>query len=278
MYAEGESEQRFEFGSNWRRFLSVLNDERIAEAERSLEEKLGEGALAGADLPRRGSGSGLFSLAAMRSGADRVHSFDYDPHERGVHRRAAQRRYFPGDARWTVEGGDVLDDGFLERLGEFDVVYSWGVLHHTGDMWRALAQRRPLVAPGGLLFVAIYNDQGRRSRVWQRIKRRYNLLPRALRLPFLLAVALPRELVQLLRSLLRLDPHGLCAGLDRVPARVSWHEPMAQHRRLDRRIPIRVREADEILAFYDRRGYELTALETIEGGSGCNEFVFRKSG
>jgi 2-polyprenyl-6-hydroxyphenyl methylase/3-demethylubiquinone-9 3-methyltransferase len=272
MYAE--SDQRFGFGRNWRRFLSVLNEDRIAEAERSLEAKLGPGAVAGATFLDAGSGSGLFSLAAMRLGAARVHSFDYDP-ESVACTAELRRRFFLDDPRWTVERGDVLDQGFLDGLDEHDIVYSWGVLHHTGDMWRALANVDALVSPGGLLFIAIYNDQGRRSRVWRRIKRIYNALPRPLRLPYLLAIAVPRELLQLVRSLLRLDPMSYVR---------AWSEYDRSSRGMSRwrdivdwvgGYPYEVAGVDEITAFFGARGYEVAALETIGGGSGCNQFVFR---
>src|ERR1044072_5239228 len=83
-----------------------------------------------------GSGSGLFSLAARRLGAQ-VHSFDYDPQSVAC-TGELRRRYFPDDLHWVVQQGSVLDQGYLASLGSFDVVYAWGVLHHTGAMWRAL--------------------------------------------------------------------------------------------------------------------------------------------
>ena len=128
--------ERFEFGKNWSRFLSLLNDERIAAAQNSLKHMLGVEDLRGKSFLDIGSGSGLFSLVARRLGA-RVHSFDYDPHSVAC-TKELRRRYFPGDAEWTVEGGSALDADYLKSLGEFDVVYSWGVLHHTGQMWQAL--------------------------------------------------------------------------------------------------------------------------------------------
>ena len=85
---------------------------------------------------------------------------------------------------WTVEQGSALDDDYLSRLGSFDVVYSWGVLHHTGDMWSALGNAERLVAPGGRLFISIYNDQGLRSRIWRLVKLVYNALPDPLRGPY----------------------------------------------------------------------------------------------
>src|SRR5438105_11901475 len=173
--------ERFDFGANWARFLEGLNDERIAQAEQSLCDMLGVSDLQGKTFLDIGSGSGLFSLAARRLGA-MVHAFDYDPQSVAC-TREIKRRYAPEDLHWTIEEGSVLDRDYLSRLGQFDAVYSWGVLHHTGAMWEALDNVAFLVAEGGRLCIAIYNDQGRQSRRWRRLKRSYNRLPSFLRLP-----------------------------------------------------------------------------------------------
>src|SRR4051812_49312550 len=132
---------------------------------------LGVTTLAGQRFLDVGSGSGLFSLAARRLGAS-VHSFDYDPQSVACTAQL-KKRFFATDGSWKVERGSALDPVYLKSLGEFDIVYSWGVLHHTGQMWKALDLVGGPVKKGGKLFIALYNDQGWRSRFWWRVKKTY---------------------------------------------------------------------------------------------------------
>ena len=131
---------RFEFGKNWKQFLSTLDDERIAEAERSLKSMLSVETLDGKSFLDVGSGSGLFSLAARRLGA-RVHSFDFDPQSVAC-TMELKKRFFAADSSWIIDEASVLDADYVVALGSFDVVYSWGVLHHTGAMLPAICLNR----------------------------------------------------------------------------------------------------------------------------------------
>jgi 2-polyprenyl-3-methyl-5-hydroxy-6-metoxy-1,4-benzoquinol methylase len=152
MKAEHASEvalgQRFEFGKNWARFLSDLDDKRITAAVDSLRSMLAIDDLTGRTFFDIGCGSGLFSLAARRLGAT-VFSFDFDPDSVAC-AQELKRRYHPQDLQWTISTGSVLDTAYIESLGQYDIVYSWGVLHHTGAMWRALENATRACKPGGV--------------------------------------------------------------------------------------------------------------------------------
>jgi SAM-dependent methyltransferase len=270
---EESSGERFEFGANWVRFLQVLNDHRIARAEGSLRDMLRLGDLHGKSFLDVGSGSGLFSLAARRLGA-RVHSFDFDPQSVAC-TQELKKRYLAEDERWIIEEGSVLDRDYLSRLGQFDLVYSWGVLHHTGAMWDALANVAPLVAAGGQLFVAIYNDQGRPSAMWKRIKKAFCASPRPLRSLILILALVRLWGPTTIRDLLKGSPgatwrnYGEEGGRGMSPWRdvVDWVGGY----------PFEVARPEHIFDFYRARGFHLERLATCGGGLGCNEYVFARA-
>lgn len=266
--------ERFAFGSNWERFLSVLNDERIAEAERSLCDALKLSDLRGKRFLDVGCGSGLCSLAARRLGAT-VYSFDYDPQSVAC-AQTLKRNYFPDDETWAVKEASVLDRDFLSQLGQFDVVYSWGVLHHTGAMWEALRNLVALVAPSGILFIAIYNNQGAWSRWWRKLKQIYNKLPRALKLPYALTIMAPRELMYLLLASLKGNPGTYFENIINY-SKHSRRGMSYWHDRIDwiGGYPFEVATPEEIFTFYYRHNFHLRHLK-ISRGSGCNEYVFSR--
>lgn len=264
--------ERFEFGRNWRAFLRVLDDTRIRRAEESLAAMLRESELTGRRFLDIGCGSGLFSLAARRMGA-RVHSFDFDP-ESVACAVELRRRYFPDDAGWTIEQGSVLDPRFMQALGTADIVYSWGVLHHTGRMWDAIDQACRATAPGGKLFIAIYNDLGSRTRRWMGIKKLYNRLPRVLRPLLTVAAIAPEEAKAAARSLVAGRPLDYVRawtavndrGMSRWRDAVDW---VGGH-------PYEVATPEAVFEFVRQRGFSLTNLKCGGVGLGCNEFVFER--
>jgi 2-polyprenyl-3-methyl-5-hydroxy-6-metoxy-1,4-benzoquinol methylase len=271
---EVDSGERFAFGENWARFLKVLDEQRIQQAVDSLKMMLEVDNLNGKSFLDIGSGSGLFSLAAKRLGA-KVFSFDYDPRSVAC-TMELKRRYFENDNDWEVQTGSVLNKKYLNSLGKFDIVYSWGVLHHTGDMWTALLNVDANVAAHGKLFIALYNDQGGASKRWHTVKRIYNHLPFFLKPPFAFLIYLPLELKSFLIHLVRRNPQAyLFYVLNYHKSRgMSWW-----HDKIDwiGGYPFEVSKPEQIFKFYKKLGYSLEALKTTGGSLGCNEFVFRRN-
>lgn len=169
-----DSNMRFGFGRNWHRFVRRnFTAERLRVAKDAMLSFLGRADLSGVSMLDIGCGSGLHAYAAIQAGAARVHCIDYDPNAVRAAKELRQRAN--AAANWTIEQGDVLDTDFLARLGRFDLVYSWGVLHHTGAMWQAIRNAQALVAPGGLFFIALYSrDVQTNPQFWLDRKRDYN--------------------------------------------------------------------------------------------------------
>jgi 2-polyprenyl-3-methyl-5-hydroxy-6-metoxy-1,4-benzoquinol methylase len=263
-------QERFEFGKNWQRFLKSLDEERILEAEASLRSMLSIEDFSQKTFLDVGCGSGLFSLAARRLGA-RVFSFDYDPQSVAC---AVQLKntFFPGNPDWQIERGSALDQSYLRNPGTFDVVYAWGVLHHTGAMWEALENMVPLVKQGGKLFIAIYNDQGTRSNIWRFVKRTYNRTPESLRFLILWPIGATLLSGMTLLDLCRLrkpriistvsSPRGMSLWIDIV----DWVGGY----------PFEVASPNQIIDFYRSRGFYLDKLASCGRKLGCNQFVFTK--
>jgi SAM-dependent methyltransferase len=267
--AEVRAGKRFEFGANWARFLGTLSEQRIVEAERSLQRWLQSETLSGLTFLDIGSGSGLFSLAARRLGAT-VTSFDYDP--QSVECTAALReRYFRDDPKWTVMRGSVLSPDFMQGHGSFDIVYSWGVLHHTGQMWRALDAALGCVRPRGWLFIALYNDQGKLSSFWRAVKRLYCSSPvgrwivTGTFVPLFAAINLGADLKngRSPRAVYRDYIHQ--RGMSLLHDWIDWLGGF----------PYEVAGAGAVHEFLRPRGFLLERLFTTPS-LGCNEFLFRR--
>ena len=262
--------ERFRFGENWSRFLDRLTPERIAEAERSLLDYLSPADLRGRHFMDVGSGSGLFSLAARRLGAQ-VLSFDYDPQSVAC-TTELKHRFFPRDDGWTVTQGSVLDRGFLARLGPADVVYSWGVLHHTGEMWRALDNVTKLVRDGGSLYISIYNDQRGASRRWRWVKRTYNRTPPALRFAILGPAFVRLWSPTMVRDLFYGRPFHTWRTYASKRGMSAWHDLVDWVGGY----PFETAKPEEVFDFCRERGFEMRRLKTCWGGLGCNQYVFAK--
>jgi 2-polyprenyl-6-hydroxyphenyl methylase/3-demethylubiquinone-9 3-methyltransferase len=281
---------RFQFGLNWQDFLRTVDGARIEAAARSLDALLDGEDLRGQSFLDIGCGSGLVSLVARMAGA-RVTSFDPDEacvrcteslrtrwcaSESGAD-NATQTTGSQPTNDWRIAQGSILDVDFVTSLGQFGIVYAWGVLHHTGQMRRAIELARERTAPGGLFVLAIYHDQGGASRRWAAIKRFYHILPSFLRPVYVAAIACWYEV--------RFATARLLSGRNPLPVQ-DW-----QAKRRDRGMsvwhdwvdwiggwPFEVSSPDEIINPLVQAGFSLRRIKTVGNGWGCNEYVFRRSG
>ncbi len=262
---------RFGFGKNWKQFLGTMNEERRSEAVWSLSEWIGTDTLKGKSFLDIGTGSGLFSLAARDMGAE-VHSFDYDA-ECVECAGILKKRYYPDDVKWTVERGDILDKTYLSKFAPHDIVYSWGVLHHTGNMYGALENAGSLVKTGGLLFIAIYNDQGLQSSFWKIEKKIYNMLPAPLRFVISAVFFAVLWTLRSIMDIIRLHPFETYRVYKKKRGMSPWYDAVDWVGGY----PFEVAKPEEILEFYHKRGFEMIKMSTSGGSNRCNQFVLRKN-
>jgi 2-polyprenyl-6-hydroxyphenyl methylase/3-demethylubiquinone-9 3-methyltransferase len=257
----------FKFGENWADYSELVDDRRVASARESVEALVGN--LKDKSFLDIGSGSGLFSVAALRLGASEVLAVDIDADSVATTRKLLSRE---SSGKWRAEQISVFD--LPTRVPErFDVVYSWGVLHHTGAMWRALDCACAMARPGGLFVFALY-ERTPLCRPWTYEKRLYRRLP---------------GIVQKLLRGVYLTAWG--AGM-----LVKGHNPWRYVRDGQKRgmdvfhdvhdwmggYPYESTTSDEVEEFMKERGFvrekHVPWRILLAGlfGSGCSEYVFRK--
>lgn len=168
-------DSHFAFGENWASYSKLIDEPQIEKALAGLTKLIPSGDFKGRSFLDIGCGSGIHALAAARLGAARVVGVDIDPNSAATASKILSDRKL--DTNWKIENISVFDLT-PAQFGTFDIVYSWGVLHHTGDMWEALNKAARLVAPGGVLAVALYRETYL-DRFWRLEKRFYTHAPKS---------------------------------------------------------------------------------------------------
>jgi 2-polyprenyl-6-hydroxyphenyl methylase/3-demethylubiquinone-9 3-methyltransferase len=266
-----DADTHFAFGRNWASYAGLIDDARIAEAERGLARLVGACGLSGKSFLDIGSGSGLHALAAARLGAERVVAIDLDPMAVDTTREVLGRHaaQVPAQAR-RLSVFELSPDTF----GRCDVVYSWGVLHHTGAMREAIERAAQVVAPGGLFVFGLY----RRTPLcglWQREKRWYSRAsPRAQRTARALYVGLLRLRMLLTGGDFRAFVAGYQSGRG-MDFMHDVHDWMGGY-------PYESIAPEEVAALMRRLGFaEMRRFVSPPGlgltGTGCDEYVYRRT-
>lgn len=269
-FQEIKKGERFSFGKNWLHFLSTVDDSRVNEAKHSLLQMLDTSDFSGKRFLDMGCGSGLFSLAAKQLGAT-VHSFDFDP-ESVACTRILKSQFFPNDDGWTIEEASVLDKTYISNLGDHDIVYSWGVLHHTGNLMQALKHAAIPLKRDGLLYIAIYNDQDIISKLWLSVKKTYcsnamgQYLIKMFFIPYFAIQGIAMSTVKYKHPLKYYKMYRKRRGMSIYHDWIDWLGGY----------PFEVAKPEKIFHYYRNKGFELTNLTTTNR-LGCNQFVFKKT-
>lgn len=265
------AELRFGFGRNWKDYIEKrLSDERVETSRKHMLDFLGMADLKGKSFLDIGCGSGLHSLAALRSGAERIVGFDYD--KNSVLATQYCQQYAGGPKNWTVTQGSVLDETFVETLPQADIVYSWGVLHHTGDVWRAIRNAAGRVPPNGLFYIALYAADVQKppytAQFWLDIKQQYLkaswLGKRRLEWWYIWTFYLGKNIRRLPEFIKRVRDYRKNRGMDIMADLRDWLGgwPMEF-----------VYDADAV-KFCEQLGLRLERIKTGEANS---EFLFRRT-
>ena len=254
-------ESRFDFGANWQAFSDRLMDEdRVVAAMRSLRKVVQRETLEGTRVADVGCGSGLFSISATRLGAARVVGLDINPLCIDVSRR--NQANLASTAALTFHRASVLSPEELAPFGTFDLVYAWGSLHHTGAMWDALRNVTRMVAPGGTLVVAIYNQHAT-SPVWRVIKRTYTRAPDFVKAPMAAAAAIVIFLAKALVT--GRNPLEKERGMDFWYDVVDWVGGY----------PYEYATRSCVEQFVTSAGFTTTRFVRAQVPTGCNQYVFK---
>ena len=253
----------FSFGENWRDYLTTVTPSDIQTARRDIEHWLGAGTVAGRNVLDIGSGSGIHSLAFHLLGARSVLSLDRDPHSVEATRTLWRQAGAPQN--WTVLSGSVLDEPFIRSLGQFAIVYSWGVLHHTGAMWQAIENSFQCVVPGGRIWIALY-AKGPRFEQHLALKRKYNSASRFGR-RWMVGKMIGRRMLGRLRR----GQNPLAWNQKKIRGMNVYHDIIDWLGGL----PYEVANEDEVVRFARDRGFLLERIQVKQDG-GCSIYVLSK--
>lgn len=262
-----DTEERFEFGKNWLDFIqNNFGQEKVDISLKHMMEFMQRENLNGSSFLDIGCGSGLHSVAAIQAGAKEVHGFDYDPSS--VEATKFIQNEVGKPENWTVEQGSVLDDDYMDAMPKYDIVYSWGVLHHTGEVWNAIRNATKPVKPGGTFYIALYSADVQNDpspEFWLDVKKRYVnagwVKRRYMDLWYVWRFMLGRNPLRLPEFFKRARDYKKSRGMNIFTDIRDWLGGW----------PMEFVYDQEAIDFCEKLGFK---LQNIKTGEACTEFLF----
>jgi hypothetical protein len=259
---------QFDFGKNWEKFSkTALNEHKVKQARDDFVGLFKDIELKNKSFIDIGFGQGLSLLTATALGAVTT-GIDINPLSEGILRKNA--KYFPevDVSKIKIYTGSVLDTSLLENIthsgkNEFDVVHSWGVLHHTGNLYKSIQLTCNMVQKQGYYIIAIYNKHWS-SRIWLWIKWFYNYSPVFLK-KFFIYFCYP--VIWVAKFLVTgKNPKKQQRGMDFFYDIIDWVGGY----------PYEYASKEQIKKFVESQGFKLLREIPAKVPTGCNEFVFIK--
>jgi 2-polyprenyl-6-hydroxyphenyl methylase/3-demethylubiquinone-9 3-methyltransferase len=257
-----EKNPAFDFGANWQQFSqSSLDSVKFEEAFNSLDQLISHEKIRGSSFLDIGCGSGIFAIAASLAGAKKVVGIDISRESIAV--SVSNKKRFANQNTIDFFHKSIFDNDILQ-LGQFDIVYSWGVLHHTGNMWRSIDIASQLVSPNSLFVIAIYNKHWS-CKIWKVIKRLYNIAPaiiQRLMIWIFLVIIATAKLIVTRKNPFKKQKRGMSFYYDVI----DWVGGY----------PYEYADKDEVINYVEKLGFRCIKFVKPLVPTGCNEFVFLK--
>ena len=261
----------FDFGENWKNYsYNAISKQKIKEAKKDFKKLFNKIDLKGKTFIDIGFGQGLSLLIAQQLEAKPVGC--------EINRRCLrallinQKKFFKKAEKIPVVIGSILDQKTIQKLkkinlkkkdSKFQIVHSWGVLHHSGKMWKAINNAVSLVTENGYLAISIYNKHWS-SPFWHKVKYFYNISPRLIR----------RLLIFIFYWIIFIgkfiitgeDPFKLKRGMDYYFNIIDWVGGY----------PYEYASIKEVKKYIELKGFRTIKVIPAQMPTGCNEFVFIK--
>lgn len=251
----------FNFGENWQRFSeNSLDNRKFEMALGSLDQLIGREKIKGSTFLDIGCGSGIFAIVASLAGAKKVIGIDIS--KESIAASVNNKKKFADQSAIDFFHKSVFDDD-MSQLGKFDIVYSWGVLHHTGNMWKAIDLASKLAAPHSLFVIAIYNKHWS-SGMWKMVKWFYNAMPKFVQR---LMIWIYYPIIVMAKLIVtRKNPFKKRRGMSFYYDVIDWVGGY----------PYEYAAKEEVINHLEKAGFKCVKFVKPAVPTGCNEFVFLK--